>query len=1065
VSGSRTEGLRVRLLGAFEVDGIDTAAIRSRKARTLLRVLALARGTAVPPARLVDILWPQDHPSDPAAQLAVLVSRLRSTVGAERVTRTDAGYVLDVAWDDVAAALDFVEEGERRLEAGAASGAQAAAEAALRLLRGPLLADEADSDWAAAEGASVERLLARARHLLGTAALECGSVGAAVAAAEAALDDDPLDEEAVRLLMGAHSAMGRKATALAVFESFRARLADELGVDPAPATTAAHLAVLQDKEAPGLAVGPEPARPVSRVPLQGQGENGAALVGRGSELDALAGALRHVAATRRARLVVVEGEAGIGKTRLVEEWTRGLPALGATVLTGRSDELARVLPFQPVLDAVEDRLAALGSQAAAEVLGGDAALFSSVLGLSGPLAGPALPLSAGTGARGLVATAVLRVLTRLSEGITVLIVEDVHGADPATLDLLLLLHRRPPPVPLLVLATRRLEEGRAIEASLTLRLQPLDLESVAALVGPAEAAERHARSGGNPLLLFELDPGGGASSGLRESVSVRCERLGEAATTLRAAAVLGPALDLDILAAILGLRPVGLLDDLEEAVRRGFLLERNGAFAFRHELVREAVVSGVGAARRALLHREAARLLRGRAPEDPVAIAHHARNGGDLALASCMLVSAARIAACRGDDAQALALLADAESLDDTAAVHLERARVLLLVSRNVEGDAEARRALALGGGAAALEVMAAARYHLRDLGEALRLATEAGIRAEDGVVRAGALLLAARSLHALGDVAAAEERFEEAAAAARPGASARGIWLGFLRVHQGRSEEGLRLVEAAAASSDLAINLFAPGHLHFVAGYALACMGRVEEAMQRFDHLDAVCDELGVVHFVGRSENFRGWMLRNLGELDAADEHTLRAIESGHAAGTAEVQAQGWLDLADGALQRGDVDSARRHLDAARALADSPHAFLWRHRMRRGLLEAKASLLSGDPDEALSSFAQLHAAASAGGIERYAVRARLLALLARLAGGAAADIELVGADLAALRSVAGLDGWQLAADLAAATGSQTCAGVARDMVAHIAVHAGARRPAFEAYAARRLDGAGSRGV
>jgi DNA-binding SARP family transcriptional activator len=79
------EGVRVRLLGRFEIEGVDTIVVRSRKARTLLRVLGLARGAPVPLGRLVDVLWGDSPPSAPADQVSVLVSRLRAPLGAGRV--------------------------------------------------------------------------------------------------------------------------------------------------------------------------------------------------------------------------------------------------------------------------------------------------------------------------------------------------------------------------------------------------------------------------------------------------------------------------------------------------------------------------------------------------------------------------------------------------------------------------------------------------------------------------------------------------------------------------------------------------------------------------------------------------------------------------------------------------------------------------------------------------------------------------------------------------------------------------------------------------------------------
>ncbi|MGH9281385.1 MAG: AfsR/SARP family transcriptional regulator, partial [Acidimicrobiales bacterium] len=93
--------MRVRLLGGFEVEGFSERDLGSRKGRTLLKVLALARGAPVTVDRLADALWGDEPPSRPSDQVGVLVSRLRRVVGAERIARTDQGYALSVDWLDV----------------------------------------------------------------------------------------------------------------------------------------------------------------------------------------------------------------------------------------------------------------------------------------------------------------------------------------------------------------------------------------------------------------------------------------------------------------------------------------------------------------------------------------------------------------------------------------------------------------------------------------------------------------------------------------------------------------------------------------------------------------------------------------------------------------------------------------------------------------------------------------------------------------------------------------------------------------------------------------------------
>src|SRR5579884_2619802 len=156
--------VRLRVLGEFGVDGVEPIRLGSRKARTLLKVLALARGRPVSVDRLVDVLWPQGAPARPEDQVAVLVSRLRAVLGHHRLPRRDAGYALVADWLDLDALAELSEEARRRLRAGAYASARAAAEAGLVLARGPLLPDEAEAEWVAADRAAAERLIAALRQ-------------------------------------------------------------------------------------------------------------------------------------------------------------------------------------------------------------------------------------------------------------------------------------------------------------------------------------------------------------------------------------------------------------------------------------------------------------------------------------------------------------------------------------------------------------------------------------------------------------------------------------------------------------------------------------------------------------------------------------------------------------------------------------------------------------------------------------------------------------------------------------------------------------------------------------
>lgn len=294
--------VRVRVLGALAVEGVDLARLGSRKARRLLARLALARGRPVGTDALVELLWPDpDRPANPADQVSVLVSRTRAVLGADRLPRTSAGYALRADWLDLDALAELAAEARRRLGAGSPTPAWSAADAALALYRGPLLADEPPADWLDAERVSAERTAGAARLVAAEAALAAGDPWSAAERAAAVLALEPYQEAALRVLMRALAGSGRPGRALSVYAEAAARLRDELGVDPAPETRAVHVDLLRAEPAAVPA-------PADLPP--------AALPGRAGELESLNEAYATAAAGRPV-LVRVDGEAGIGKTRLL----------------------------------------------------------------------------------------------------------------------------------------------------------------------------------------------------------------------------------------------------------------------------------------------------------------------------------------------------------------------------------------------------------------------------------------------------------------------------------------------------------------------------------------------------------------------------------------------------------------------------------------------------------------------------------------------------------------------------------------------------------------------------
>jgi hypothetical protein len=491
----------------------------------------------------------------------------------------------------------LTREMQTRREGGHVMGAVAAARVALSLIRGdgpqPL-----PGEWAQLRQAELGRLTGRARLVAADALLDAGDWMAAADAAAAAAERDQYDEAALRLLLRAHVMGGRVAGALSLYASARERMADELGTDPSPETTALYTAILR-----GELTGPGPAA---------SGPAGPVLVGRDDELAYL----EAVAARARdaVEVVVVDGEAGIGKTTLLRAWAGRRSAAGDTVLIASCGPLDRSMPLDALLSALAGLLRELGPDTAADILGADAALLGPLLNLA---PGPRLPPMLADSMLGpaVLYSALVRALGRLAERAPlVVVVDDAHLAGPALPDWLRFAAREK--LPVTVVAAVRSGEGEPLPASAFVHLGALGRDAAAELVGRELARSRvdelYTRSRGHPLFLTELAQQAAGSelpASLVESVSARCDELGAAGLLLRTAAVIGPDLDVDLLAAVLGRPAVALLDDAEQAVAKQFLVEADGMFRFRHELVREALAASATAGRAALLHRQAGRVL------------------------------------------------------------------------------------------------------------------------------------------------------------------------------------------------------------------------------------------------------------------------------------------------------------------------------------------------------------------------------------------------------------------------------------------------------------------------
>lgn len=951
--------LRVRLLGGLDVDGVDYAALGSRKARRLLARLALGRGRAVGADALTEALWPssegEPRPKRTNDQLSVLVSRLRAVLDSDRLPRVGGGYALKADWLDVDAQAAFLAEAQKRFRAGSLAPARTAIDAALALSRGPLLPDEPAADWLEGERTAAARTAVTVLRTNAEIALAADDPWSAADSAWAAVGEDPFDEAAVRLLMRALAASGRPAQAITAYARTQERLRDELGVDPAPETTQVYLAILQ---APSVAA-PEPIRPHT-------------LPGRAEELAALDRALAQ-ARNGRAVSVRIAGEGGIGKTRLLDTWASA--QRDVAILRAAASELGGGLPLQPLLDAV-----AVHIRRNPDV---DPGLLGPLLGpflgrLPGDASthsdGQALTIFADPGAgRAVLFAAMDAVMARLAErGPVVLMVDDGHWLDRTSLAWLQHAPRRLADEPVLLVVAYRPGEGSTPPGEHDLTLGPLSLRDTAEVVGEARAKELHARSGGHPLFLVELASAGRDElpASLRDSVADRCDRSGEAAATLRAAAVLGPEVDLDLLSAVLDSSPSALLDHLEEGVRRQLLSESGTRFRFRHHLIREALCAATGASRTALLHRQAARSLHARNAAPAWDVAYHARLGGDLALAAGALASAGEAAARRFDHDEALRFLDEALSIQDTPELRLRRARVALPAGRFSEAGADAGAALAGGIGPEGMEVAAIAAYLLRDFRRCRRLAEDGARLADDPVLRTSCLALAGRVAHVDGDLDAAADLLARALATAppqiRPLAQ---LWAAPLRTDRGDPLGALELLGDPV--SDLAArHPFVQPHRHLAAGQALGRLGRVAEAMAELDLADEAARGQRTHRFAARADNTRAWILREAGRYAEADERNEAAYGASMGEpGMTEPVVDALLGLAAGRLHAADPAAATALVERARTEMAAPYPFSWRHRLLARMLDRECALALDDPVSARAAEAEVAAEAERLGV------------------------------------------------------------------------------------------------
>lgn len=682
--------LRLQILGPLRIwrDGVELDAGPPQQAY-LLAILLARVGEPISMRELVDLVWAEDIPASAVNILQKYVGALRRLLeptlpardpGSHLQRRGNAYlFVANSRTLDVVAFRDLVGTAdtavaEQRLDAALDQYLQAVA-----LWHG-------SAGDGLVYGSSAVPIFAGLEDEFRHACMAAADLAIALEQPERALPSLYLaarmaqfNETVQATLITVLAAAGRPAEALSVFQTVRARLVEELGIDPGPALVAAHMGVL--KRAPTEETSYERPRPRAHVTSIVDH-----FVGRTEELALLRYAAQS-ALDHGTGLVIVEGEPGAGKTRLLEEAGAEAEQRGALVVWGRCIQGAGTPSMWPWVQVIGTILDNVQDAARKDWRAGELGRLVTPHGSDQTVS--ALPDS---GAQFRFFEQAVALVHQVSaQRPVVLFIDDLQWADAASLDLFRHLTARLPagaavigalrdraPVPSSELASTLAAASR-VQHQRRIRLGPLGPAEVAELIrreigrDPGLEATRviHTRTAGNPFFVRELSrllvkgdvlsetatARTAVPASVRDVVRDRMMELdGDVRDFLQTAALIGRDVDLTLLARAAGLGLQSCLERLGACEELGLLKPSPGnpySFSFSHDLVRESVAEVVSPPRMARMHLLVADALDHEATDTEMVaerLAHHLWSAGPLAdpvRTATALLQAARCAAAK----------------------------------------------------------------------------------------------------------------------------------------------------------------------------------------------------------------------------------------------------------------------------------------------------------------------------------------------------------------------------------------------------------------------------------
>ena len=710
--------LEVQLFGQPDVR-FAGAPIKFAKRSTTLAMIArlvLSRGRSLSRESLAFTLFPDSDEAGALAELRRYLYRANKALPERSGEAWILGDADTVRWNDEAEATVDVFEFEK-LAADHATQQQA-----VELYTGDLL-ENVYEDWVLAERERWrERYIALLDELIDRLRAE-RNFSQAIGYAKRILSSDPWREDALRSLVALRYESGDTAGALAEYDRFARRLRDELAIGPMPETVAVRQSILRQEAIPGALAG----SPSGGAEPQRRSGSILPFVGRTKELAALYSAWGR-AARGTAGLVLIAGEAGIGKTRLTAELARTVASEGGRVFVGTTAS-PESTPYQPIVEALRSGLPLMLSRQISRER------RTALSPLLPELRDPNVPDAIFSDSSPERATArIYEALSHAVRGLAsprplLLVLEDLHWAGSATIEALGSIFRDATRSPMLIVATCRQEETpfghplRALVRSLgnyagveELELEPLDEAQVGELVGRIEALagsdehlvhSLHAQCEGNALflegaieMLLESGTPQLKSATMAATIANRIERLGtEAHSVAEIAAVAGAGCSVPLIREVSNLSSTSIARALDELLDRRILREagaRSGYdYVFSHHLIADAVYAGIEPAFREQRHFRVAECLQAifstNASIPPREIARHYESAAARDRAAAWYLTAARAAAAVHAHGDAIEL--SGLALENAESDELRRASLEIReTARSRRGDRDGQR-------------------------------------------------------------------------------------------------------------------------------------------------------------------------------------------------------------------------------------------------------------------------------------------------------------------------------------------------------------------------------------